>query len=76
MQVLSWSPAAKLVANRFHVVRSAAITYTPNTLQLIASQGTPASRVPLSTFRLTTEGTMVPDAAERPLQLSFDDLTA
>lgn len=36
----------------------------------------PASRVPLSTFRLTASGIVVPDLPERALQLSFDDLTA
>ncbi|ALI27560.1 hypothetical protein XA26_37390 [Mycolicibacterium fortuitum] len=36
----------------------------------------PASRVPLATYRLTAEGIAVPDVPERPLQLSFDDLTA
>ncbi len=35
----------------------------------------PASRVPLATYRLTTEGITVPDIPERPRQLSFDDLT-
>lgn len=35
----------------------------------------PVSRVPLATYRLTAEGVAVPDITERPLQLSFDDLT-
>lgn len=35
-----------------------------------------ASRVPMATYRLTAEGIIVPGIPERPLQLSFDDLTA
>lgn len=36
----------------------------------------PASRVPLAAYRLNASGMAVPDIPERPLQLSFDDLTA
>ena len=36
----------------------------------------PASRVPLATYRLTAAGIIVPDIPGRPLQLSFDDITA
>jgi hypothetical protein len=36
----------------------------------------PAIRVPMSTYRLSAEGIIVPNVSERPLQLSFDDLTA
>jgi len=30
----------------------------------------------MATYRLTAEGITVPDLPERPMQLSFDDLTA
>lgn len=36
----------------------------------------PATRVPMSAYRLTAEGITVPDIPERPLQRSLDDLTA
>lgn len=36
----------------------------------------PSSRVPVATYRLTTEGIVVPDIPDRPQQLSFDDLIA
>jgi hypothetical protein len=50
--------------------------YNDERPQSALSHTPPATRVPLPSYRLTTEGIVVPTIPERPQQLSFDDLTA